>query len=206
MGAEAPMKVGAKAAPTRDRGQKAAPTLNDVRATADVPLALKNVAIAKLEAAATPEAVAVLAEAAWGLDGRGQKPPPTREKMTNEKWQMNNDKFCSASALAALCRMKTNAARGAVREVLESKDGQLVLTAVDLVGALGDAAMLPLLEQLEAGLPGGSLRQVYPERKRRGSGQAGDPPLHSPPASDQLKSAVQRARAQIGMRKAAHAR
>jgi HEAT repeat protein len=135
------------------------------------PLAVKAVAVRKLEEAGTDEAIAVLRKAVLGPGSTVQGQEDVRLATPNPEPQTPNR--LRVMALAALVRLKTNAARGAVREALESGDEGLVRSACDLLGAFGDAPALPLLEQLEA--------RAAPEP---------------------VKAAAKRARAQIGLRAA----
>jgi len=63
------------------------------------------------------------------------------------KPQTSADKIIQTNALASLSRMKVVAARTTIREIVLSEDPELRRQAITLVGAFGDEAMLPLLEQ-----------------------------------------------------------
>ena len=60
----------------------------------------------------------------------------------------DRDGLIRLNALSSLTRMTASAARMRVRELGLGPDPSVRLTVVELVGGFGDAAMLPLLEQV----------------------------------------------------------
>jgi HEAT repeat protein len=94
----------------------------------DQSLGIKLRAIKKLEECANQEAVQCLLAA-------------IKKKATT-----SDERMIRTNAIAALARMRINEARLALKELLLDLDQPLCLKVIQIIGAFGDKAMIPLLE------------------------------------------------------------
>lgn len=68
--------------------------------------------------------------------------------METPEGKTDNDKTVKLNAIAALTRMRINEARLAVKKLLENEDVEIRKNTVEFLGAFGDKASIPLLNQV----------------------------------------------------------
>jgi HEAT repeat protein len=95
--------------------------------------ALRILALQKLEKANSSQAVNILLQF-----------------IESSESKTDNDKTIRLNAIATLCRMRINEARLAVKKLLENENIEIRKNTVEFLGAFGDKANIPLLNQVIA--------------------------------------------------------
>lgn len=99
----------------------------------DNPLAIRLLALQKLEKANTGESIKVLLKF-----------------VESSKDATESDKTIRINAIAALTKMRINEAESAIKELLEGKEAEIRKKTVEFLGAFGDKTSIPLLNQVAA--------------------------------------------------------
>lgn len=114
----------------------------------DATLGIRLQALGRLERSVRPDAVTAIAD----LTRREAKTP--------------EDRVLRSTALAALCRSRSNEARVAVQNLVDTSDDSMKQEIVGQIGAFGDQPYNPLLERLEMAATSEALKRAAKEARR----------------------------------------